>query len=48
MKKLSLQREGYNPDLISDPLFFYDSVKGAYRALDSCLYKDIVEMRFRL
>ena len=48
MKKMALQREGYNPEVITDPLFFYDSVKGAYRSLDSCVYNDIMEMRMRI
>jgi len=48
LKKIALQREGYNPYLIEDKLFFLDVVKGAYRSLDRCLYHDIVEMRCRL
>ena len=48
MKKLALQREAFNPHVITDPLYFYDSTKGSYRALDSDLYDDIVGMRYRL
>lgn len=48
IRKMSLQREGYNPNLISDPLFFYDSEKATYRSLDSCLYSDIIQMKLRL
>jgi len=48
MKKMDLQREGFNPQVIEDRMFFYDVVKGAYRQLDACLYNDIVEMRCRL
>jgi len=48
MKKIDLQREGFNPQVIEDRMFFYDVVKGAYRQLDACLYNDIVEMRCRL
>ena len=48
IKKLDLQREGFNPHVIEDRMFFYDVVKGAYRRLDACLYEDIVEMRCRL
>jgi len=48
MKKMDLQREGFNPQQIEDRMFFYDVVKGAYRQLDACLYNDIVEMRCRL
>lgn len=48
LKKLALQREGYNPHAIQDRMYFYDGVKGAYRTLDHCLYQDIIEMRCRL
>ena len=48
LKKLALQREGYNPQVIKDKMFFLDAVKGAYRQLDPCLYNDIMEMRCRL
>jgi len=41
LKKLALQREGYNPHVIQDQMFFLDAVKGAYRQLDACLYNDI-------
>ena len=48
LKKLALQREGYDPDQITDPLYYYDSVKGLYVPLDSSLHRDIVHMRMRL
>jgi len=48
IKKMDLQREGFNPHVIEDRMFFYDVAKGAYRQLDACLYNDIVEMRCRL
>ena len=48
LKKLALQREGYNPNVIRDQMFFLDAVKGAYRQLDNCLYNDIVHSRLRL
>ena len=48
LKKIALQQEGYNPYVIQDEMFFLDSVKGAYRQLDRCLYHDIVELRCRL
>ncbi len=48
IRKLDLVREGYNPTVVSDPLFFYNSAVGSYCELDTCLYEDIVSMRCRL
>ncbi len=48
MKKLSLQREGYNVSTVSDPLFFFDSSKGGYRPLDHATYDDLVNLQVRL
>lgn len=48
LKKLTLQREGYNPAAISDPLFFLDAASGEYRPLDAGLYKDIANGLVRL
>merc|ERR1712183_803954 len=36
-RKLDLVREGFNPSLVSDPLFFYNSTVGSYTKLDTCL-----------
>merc|ERR1712029_401445 len=47
-RKLDLVREGFNPVLVSDPLFFYNSSSGGYTRLDSCLYEEIVSMKCRL
>ena len=48
VRKLDLVREGYNPSLVSDPLYFYNSSSGGYTRLDTCIYDDIVTMRCRL
>jgi len=48
LKKIVMQQEGYNPNVIQDQMFFLDTVKGVYRQLDKCLYNDIIEMRCRL
>jgi len=48
IRKLDLVREGFNPQLVSDPLFFYNSSSGGYCKLDSCLYEEIISMRCRL
>jgi len=47
-RKLDLVREGYNPSLVSDPLYFYNSSSGGYTRLDTCLYDEIVTMKCRL
>jgi len=48
IRKMELVREGYNPSLVSDPLYFYNSSSGGYTRLDTCVYEDIVTMRCRL
>jgi len=48
IRKLDLVREGFNPQLVSDPLFFYNSSSGGYCKLDTCLYEEIISMRCRL
>merc|ERR1712105_206337 len=47
-RKTELVREGYNPSMVTDPLYFYNSSLGGYCRLDSCLYEDIVTMKCRL
>ncbi len=53
MKKLSLQREGYNPEVVDDPLFMLmdedeDKKSPKYRLLDEHLYTKIKEQKTRL
>ena len=48
IRKLDLVREGFNPTLVRDPLFFYNSSLGGYCPLDTCLYEDIISSRCRL
>merc|ERR1719481_631553 len=48
IRKMELVREVYNPSLVSDPLYFYNSSMGGYTRLDNCVYEDIVTMRCRL
>lgn len=45
LKKLALQREGYNPNIIDDKMFFYNKLKGAYQPLDIQLYNELMQMR---
>jgi len=48
IRKMDLVREGFNPEVVADPLYFFDSSLGGYCPLDSCLYQEIVSMRCRL
>ena len=48
IKKLSMQREGFNPKLVSDPLYFLDATKESYVPLDKGLYHEISERRVRV
>lgn len=45
LKKLALQREGYDPNIIDDKMFFYNKSKGAYQPLDIQLYNEVMSMR---
>lgn len=46
IKKLALQREGYNPAAVSDPLYFFDGAE--YVKLDQQLYQKIADQKVRL
>ena len=47
-KKGGLAREGFDPATVSDPLFMLDSKSGAYVALDSGAYQQIIGGSIRL
>ena len=48
LKKLALQREGYDPNVIDDKMFFYNKSEGAYQPLDIQLYNEVMQMRCNL
>ena len=48
LKKLALQREGYNPHLVKDPLYFLDATKGTYKPLDDQIYQEIQDQGIRI
>jgi fatty-acyl-CoA synthase len=48
LKKRELAREGFDPRLVSDPLFFRDPKSGAYRPLDAASYAGILDGSIRL
>ena len=47
-KKHQLVREGFDPRLVTDPLFFRDPKSGAYRPLDADSYARILDGSIRL
>jgi fatty-acyl-CoA synthase len=47
-KKQRLIREGFDPRLVSDPLFFKDPKSGDYRPIDATSYARILDRSIRL
>lgn len=47
-RKVDLQKEGFDPSAISDPLFFFDDIAGVYVPLDAALYDKINSGGMRL
>jgi len=47
LKKLDLQKEGFNAELIKDPMYYCDG-NGVYRELTVDAYNDIVSGKIRL
>jgi fatty-acyl-CoA synthase len=47
-KKHQLAREGFDPRLVADPLFFRDPKSGAYRPIDNASYARILDGAIRL
>ncbi|GBM44708.1 Long-chain fatty acid transport protein 1 [Araneus ventricosus] len=48
LKKVAYQKEGYNPEQISDPIFFLDAKQKTYIPLTKELYSDIVTGKYKL
>ena len=47
-RKVELVSEGFDPDLIRDPLYWFNSESGGYERLDPVAYANIVQGRVRL
>jgi citronellyl-CoA synthetase len=47
IKKVTLKAEGFNPDIISDPLFVLLPGESAYRALDRTVYAEMEDGKYR-
>ncbi|CAL1285540.1 unnamed protein product [Larinioides sclopetarius] len=48
LKKVTYQKEGFNPGEISDPLFFLDAKQKTYSPLTKEMYSDIITGKIRL
>jgi fatty-acyl-CoA synthase len=47
-KKQQLIREGFDPALVAEPLYFRDLGSGEYRSLDAARFADIAAGKIRL
>ena len=47
LKKTEYRREGIDPNLIKDPLFYLDAKAGKYKLLTADVYEDIKSMKIR-
>jgi hypothetical protein len=45
---VDLVKDGFDPDLTGDPIYFNDPQRKAFMRLDSTLYRDINDGRARL
>ncbi|GBM65638.1 hypothetical protein AVEN_164740-1 [Araneus ventricosus] len=48
LKKVTYQKEGFNPEEVPDPLFFLDAKQKTYIPLSKELYSDIVTGKVKL
>ena len=47
LKKVELRNDGYNPSVVNDKLFYFDSKAGQYVPLNSEIYDNIVKGKIR-
>jgi fatty-acyl-CoA synthase len=47
-KKQQLMSEGFDPRLVTDPLFYRDPATGDYRPIDAAAYAEILQGAIRL
>ncbi|KAI0242882.1 Long-chain fatty acid transport protein 1 [Lamellibrachia satsuma] len=48
LKKMAYRSEGFNPETITDPLYYLDTRKGEYRPVNSQVYQDLCNAAIRL
>ena len=47
LKKVELRNDGYNPSVVNDKLFYFDSKAGQYVPLNSEIYDNIIKGKIR-
>ncbi|NWI21740.1 S27A2 synthetase, partial [Crypturellus soui] len=47
-RKGNLIQEGFDPNVIKEPLFFLDDARKTYVPLSPAVYADILEMKLKL
>jgi fatty-acyl-CoA synthase len=47
-RKLELVKEGFNPETVTNPIFWLDPASGAYQKLTPAVYAQIIEDRIKL
>lgn len=48
LKKLDLQKEGYNLDVVKDPLYYLDQRTGMFNSLTREVYAQIIDKKFKV
>ncbi len=48
LKKVDLVKDGFDPERINDPLYWYNQASGCYEALSQTVYADIIAGRVKL
>lgn len=48
LRKVEMQKEGFNPDVVKDPLYFLDPSTHSFVPLNQEIYQQIVERKVRL
>lgn len=48
LKKIDLQKEGYDISRVKDDIYFYDAKQNAFKKLTKEVYDDIVHEKMRL
>lgn len=48
MKKMDYKKDGFNPSVVNDKLFYLDPKSGEYEELHAKVYSDIVTGKIRI
>lgn len=47
-EKVNLSKEGYNPQIVKEPLFYLDRSNDGFKPLDQHTYEEIIDGRLSL